>query len=167
MPCSARYESVYSSAAEEIRQSGLYDNQPRPSLGHGHSNPSALRNEYARDDEPAFPAEYHTPHDAGLYMPEHNQSYHDDPYGRQHQYESAGQGQYREQEGYGGQYAPDHEDGYGQGQGHGRVDGYGSAVSGYQEKGYAKEEGYEYAGQGQGHAPPGPQGGRWDQGGYR
>lgn len=141
----------------------MYD-QPGPSLAPTH-NPSHLRNEYAHDDEPAFPAEYHTGHNPGLYAPDHNQSYYDDPYaGARHEQHQQQGGYYEDEGAYGGR----REEGYSQGHARGQVDGYGAPVGGYEEKGYAKEEGYEYAHHHQEQErPPGPQGGRWDQGGYR
>ena len=91
-------------------------------------------------------------------MPDSNQPYHDDPYHHQIQGQP-GQGYYQ-QEAYGGQYAPDHHDGYGH-----AVEGYSAPAGGYDEKVHVKQERYEYGHHQEG--PPGPQGGRWDQQGYR
>lgn len=56
---SAKYNSVYSTAAEEIRQSGLWDGYappPPPGQGHGRglSKSSGLRNELSRNDHDEY-----------------------------------------------------------------------------------------------------------------
>jgi len=114
---SARYNSVYSTAAEEIRQSGLWDGQHlRPSYsqddlppgapyaGQGHGrNPSGLRNELGRrneyEDSREYLDEYGQKEGAGY----EKGTYGTEVSGYQDQYEDVRyQDHHRQQEGGGG-----------------------------------------------------------------